>query len=159
MHLKACLAGVAGLFLTACASTPEAPGDFARADSNHDGYVSLNEWKLAGGRELAFLAADRQHAGKIDEAGFYEAQRLNNVAGADAESARQAGDAQLTQGVKAALAARRDINGYAIRVETYQGNVQLSGAVRSDREKRAAEDTASSVPGVRQVFNSIVIQN
>ncbi|MCC2636604.1 MAG: hypothetical protein K0Q68_323 [Moraxellaceae bacterium] len=159
MRIKACLAGVAGLFLTACAATPEAPGDFARADSNGDGHVSLNEWKQSGGRELAFLAADTQKKGRLDESAFYAAQRLDRTAGADAESARQAGDAQITQDIRAALGARREINGHAIRVETYQGTVQLSGSVRSDREKRAAEDTAASVRGVRQVFNSIVIQN
>lgn len=159
MRMTACWAAIAGLLLTACASRPEAPGDFARADSNRDGYVSLNEWKLSGGRELAFMAADKQKKGRLDENGFYEAQRLGASAAGDAEAARAAGDAQITQDVKAALNAQRDINGYAIRVETYQGTVQLSGAVRSDREKRTAEDIANSVRGVRQVFNSIVIQN
>ncbi len=159
MYIKACLAGVASILLTACASAPEAPGDFARADSNRDGYVSLNEWRQSGGRELAFMAADKQKKGRLDETSFYEAQRLERSAGADAESARQAGDAQITQDIRTALGSRRDINGYAIRVETYQGTVQLSGSVRSDREKRAAEDIATSVRGVRQVFNSIIIQN
>lgn len=159
MRYHACLAGLAGLFLTACASTPEAPGDFARADGNGDGYVSLNEWKQSGGRDLAFMAADKGRSGRLDQAGFYEAQRLDRSAGADAEAARQAGDAGIAAGVRSALAARRDLNGHAIRVETYNGNVQLSGSVRSEREKRAAEDVAAGVPGVRQVFNSIIIQN
>lgn len=159
MLRNACMAGFAGLLLTACAAAPEAPGDFARADTNHDDYVSLNEWKQSGRPELAFIAVDKQEKGRLDEKGFNEAQRLGNSAGADAEAARQAGDGLITQNVKAALAARRDINGYAVRVETYQGNLQLSGAVRSDREKRAVEDVAASVGGVRQVFNSIVIQN
>lgn len=159
MRLTVCLAGLAGLLLTACASTPEAPGDFARTDSNHDGYVSLNEWKLAGGRELAFMAIDKDRRGRLDEAGFYEARRLDRSAGADSEAARQAGDAQITQAVRSALGTQRDLNGYAVRVETYQGNVQLSGAVRSAREKQAVEDVAAGVTGVRQVFNSLVIQN
>jgi hypothetical protein len=159
MQIKAFLAGVASLLLSACAANPEAPGDFARADSNSDGYVSFNEWKQSGGRELAFLAADKQKKGRLNESAFIEAQRLDRTAGADAESARQASDAQITQEIRAALAGRRDINGYAIRVETYQGNVQLSGNVRSAREKAAAEEMAAAARGVRQVFNSIVIQN
>lgn len=159
MRLIALCAAVSGMFLTACASNPEATGDFSRVDSNHDGYVSLNEWKISGGRELAFMAADKDHQGRINEQGYYEAQRLNNSAGADAESARQASDQQITNDIRSALNGRRDINGYAVRVETYQGNVQLSGSVRTDKEKRAVEDAARSVAGAHQVFNSIIIQN
>lgn len=159
MRLIVLCAAVSGMFLTACAGNPEAPGDFARADSNRDGYVSLNEWKISGGRELAFMAADKDHKGRLSEQGFYEAQRLNASAGADAESARQASDQQITNDIRTALTGRRDVNGYAVRVETYQGNVQLSGSVRTDKEKRTVEDVARSVAGARQVFNTIIIQN
>ena len=159
MHTKIFLACAAGFLLAACASHPEAPGDFARADSDHDGYVSLNEWKQAGGNELAFLAADNNKKGKLDETAFYQAQRLDRTAGADTDAARKVNDTQITQDIHTALNARRDINGYAIHIEVYQGNVQLSGSVRSDREKRTAEDIANSVQGVQQVFNSIIIQN
>lgn len=159
MSIKYALFGVGALLLCACASRPESPGDFARADSNRDEYVSLNEWRLWGGHELAFLAADKQQKGRLDKSGFYAAQRLNAAAGADAEASRQAGDGQISQSVRSALGARRDINGHAIRTEVYLGNVQLSGSVRSSREKQVAEDIARSVSGVRQVFNSIVIQN
>lgn len=159
MRLTALCAAVSGLFLTACASNPEVPGDFSRADSNRDGYVSLNEWKISGGRELAFMAVDKDRKGRLNELGFYEAQRLNVSVGADAEAARQASDQQVTNDIRNALNGRRDINGYAVRVETYQGNVQLSGSVRTDKEKRSVEDVARGVAGARQVFNTITIQN
>lgn len=159
MRLIALCAAVSGLLLSACASKPEAPGDFARADSNRDGYVSLNEWKISGGRDMAFMAVDKDRKGRLSEQGFYEAQRLGASAGADAEAARQASDELISSEIRNALSGRRDVNGYAVRVEAYQGNVQLSGTVRTDKEKRAVEDIARGVRGARQVFNTIIIQN
>ncbi len=67
-------------------------------------------------------------------------------------------DVQISQAVRSAFAADRDLNGWAIRVETYQGNVQLSGTVRSEKEKLRAQDIAAGVSGVNQVFNTITIK-
>lgn len=44
-----------------------------------------------------------------------------------------------------------------IRVQTYQGIVQLSGFVNSDEQKRNAEQIAQSVPGVNRVDNEISV--
>lgn len=159
MRLIILCAAVSSFFLSACASNPEVPGEFGRADSNKDGYVSTNEWQASGGRELAFMAVDRDRKGRLNEQGFYEAKRLNASVGADAEAARQASDQQVSNDVRDALSKRRDINVHAVRVETYQGNVQLSGVVRTDREKRVIEDVARGAAGSRQVFNTIIIQN
>lgn len=147
------------LFLGACTSNPSAPSPFAQADVNHDGYVSLDEWRAMGGLELAFLAADQTHRGKLNESEFNDARRLNAGAQSDAQSAQKISDAQITAAVQQALAARRDINAWAIRVETYQGAVQLSGTVRSLAEKQAAESVARSAAGTQQVFNNITLQN
>lgn len=145
--------------LTACAhQRPEATGAFGRADTNGDRKISLNEWQLNGGKDAAFLAIDTERKGSLNESQFYEAQRLNDTTVQGTESQRQAVDAQITQAVRNALAADRDLSGWAIRVETYQGNVQLSGTVRSDKEKLRAQDIAAGVSGVKQVFNSITIK-
>ncbi len=149
----------AAALLSSCASQrPEATGTFGRADSNGDEKVSINEWQLYGGKDAAFLAIDTARRGYLDESQFYEALRLNEVTQQSSESQRQAVDAQITQAVRGALAADRDLSGWAIRVETYQGNVQLSGTVRSEKEKMKAQDIAAGINGVRQVFNSITIK-
>jgi hypothetical protein len=44
-----------------------------------------------------------------------------------------------------------------IRVQTYQGIVQLSGFVNSEEQKRNAQQIAQSVPGVNRVDNEISV--
>jgi hyperosmotically inducible protein len=149
---------LAATALAGCA-TPSGNGPFNQADLDHDGYVSLNEWRASGGQDLAFVTVDRKHRGRLTESEFNEARLLNAGAQADALAAQQAYDSQLTQAVKAALVGQRNINGWAIRVETYQGNVQLSGTLRTPAEKQQAEEIARAVAGVRQVFNSIVLRD
>jgi hyperosmotically inducible periplasmic protein len=45
-----------------------------------------------------------------------------------------------------------------IRVETFKGNVQLSGFTKTEQEKQATADIAKSVNGVKEVFNEILIK-
>lgn len=150
---------IPALLLSACAhQQAETAGAFAHADSNHDHKISLNEWQLIGGKDAAFLAVDRERVGSLTESQFYEAQRLNDSLQQTSEGQRQAVDNQLAQAVRNALASDSSLNAWSIRVEVYQGNVQLSGVVHSDREKSRAQDIASSVTGIKQVFNSIAIK-
>lgn len=148
-----------GLVLAGCASAPlERSADFARADSNRDGRVSLPEWLQFGGGEAAFLALDRERRGYLEEVGFREALRLSDQATQVTERQQENIDDGLSRQVKAALAGNRDLNSWNFRIETYQRNVTLSGAVRTPREKQLAEDVARSVSGVANVFNQIVIR-
>jgi hyperosmotically inducible protein len=45
-----------------------------------------------------------------------------------------------------------------IKVETFKGNVQLSGFTKTEQEKQASADIAKSVNGVKGVFNEILIK-
>jgi hypothetical protein len=147
------------IFVTACShNQPQRTDDFARADSNGDGRVTLPEWLGFGGAEAAFLAIDRERTGKLDEAEFREALRMSDQGAGVTQRQQQNLDARLVQQIKAALQANRNLNAWNIRVESYQNSVTLSGAVRSEQEKRLAEDIARSVNGINQVFNQIVIR-
>jgi hypothetical protein len=44
-----------------------------------------------------------------------------------------------------------------VKVQTYQGIVQLSGFVNTDEQKRNAEQIAQSIPGVNRVVNEITV--
>lgn len=145
--------------MLACShNPPQRTADFVRADSNGDGRVTLPEWLGFGGTEAAFLAIDRERTGKLDEASFREALRMSDQGAGVTQRQQQNLDAQLVQQVKAALQANRNLNAWNIRVESYQNSVTLSGAVRTEQEKRLAEDVARSVNGISQVFNQIVIR-
>lgn len=67
-------------------------------------------------------------------------------------------DAVITTKVKTALARNDQVNAFAVKVETYNGIVQLSGFVDTPEEKREAALEAQAVAGVVDVQNNISIK-
>jgi hypothetical protein len=47
----------------------------------------------------------------------------------------------------------------AVRAQTFNNVVQLSGFVSTEDQKRAAADIAQKTPGVRQVINNITLRS
>lgn len=145
--------------LVACATKPvEKASDFSQADRNGDGKVSQAEWLNTGGSEASFLAIDTDRKGKLSETQFREATRLSDQSSANVKRQQQVTDDDINSRVRQALTSKRDLNASAIRVETYQQQVTLSGSVRTMQEKNTAEDAARSVSGVSNVFNQLVIR-
>jgi hyperosmotically inducible protein len=132
--------------------------DFEHADLNHDAKIELAEWLRFGGAEASFIAADVERRGKLDEAQFRQALRLNDEATGNSVRQQTRVDAQIVADAKRALGQSREVNGWNIIVEVYQGNLTLSGPVRTQREKQTAEQIASGVLGVKAVFNQLVIR-
>ena len=67
-------------------------------------------------------------------------------------------DTTLTSKVKTILLQDPEVSGLAINVETFKGEVQLSGFANTEAEKERAESLASSVDGVAAVKNDIVLK-
>lgn len=67
-------------------------------------------------------------------------------------------DSKITTQVKARFAESPVVSALAIKVETLNGNVQLSGFAKSSEEKNTAESIARKVPNVRSVRNDIVVR-
>jgi osmotically-inducible protein OsmY len=67
-------------------------------------------------------------------------------------------DSVITAKVKTALLNSPEVSGLSIDVETFRGQVQLSGFVDSSEEREAAADLAKAVPGVRSVKNDIQVK-
>jgi hyperosmotically inducible protein len=130
------------------AASPRA--DFAVLDKNKDGYLSKLE--AAGDREIAkrFSGFDADGDGRLSEAEYVYAKQDNDR--------RVLRDAALTARVKAALLAEKGIPSLSISVDTYEGQVQLSGFVPApDIVSRAGRVTAG-VSGVRSVHNNIAVK-
>jgi len=67
-------------------------------------------------------------------------------------------DAATTTAVKAKFVEDRTVDAGAIRVETLNGTVQLSGFAKSNAEKAQAEYLARNTKGVRSVRNDIIVR-
>jgi hyperosmotically inducible protein len=64
-------------------------------------------------------------------------------------------DAGLTARVKAALVKTPNVPAAAINVNTYRGEVVLSGYVNNEPQIQMAEEAARNVPGVKVVRNDL----
>lgn len=67
-------------------------------------------------------------------------------------------DATITTKVKAAILEDPTLKLSQINVETFQDVVQLSGFVDTSMDATKAQQIASSIKGVRQVKNDIVVR-
>ena len=67
-------------------------------------------------------------------------------------------DAAITTSVKARMVEDKAVDAGAIKVETLNGTVMLSGFAKSSVEKSTAESVAMKVKGVKQVQNNISVR-
>jgi hyperosmotically inducible protein len=67
-------------------------------------------------------------------------------------------DAALTTQVKAKMVEDKNVDAAAIKVETLNGEVMLSGFAKNSVEKNTAESIAMKVQGVKSVKNQIVVR-
>ncbi len=67
-------------------------------------------------------------------------------------------DTSVTTAVKAKFVEDKTVDAAAIKVETLNGTVQLSGFAKSNAEKAQAEYLARNTKGVRQVQNNISVR-
>jgi hyperosmotically inducible protein len=67
-------------------------------------------------------------------------------------------DAAITTSVKARMVEDKAVDAAAIKVETLNGNVMLSGFAKDSIEKSTAESIAMKVKGVKSVQNNVVVR-
>ena len=67
-------------------------------------------------------------------------------------------DSVITTKVKSLLASDDFLKSFQISVETYQGTVQLSGFVNSQRAVDKAGEIVKSVNGVKSLKNNLIVK-
>ncbi len=67
-------------------------------------------------------------------------------------------DSVITTKVKSLLAADDFLKSFQIGVETYQGTVQLSGFVNSQKAVDKAVEITRSVKGVKSIKNNLIVK-
>jgi hyperosmotically inducible protein len=104
-------------------------------------------------------AAEKQEAGRV-AAGVDGVKSVsNNISiGSKTSMGTKLDDSVTTGKVKTALMDADDVKAGEINVETKGGVVQLSGFVSSAEMKKKAGEVASSVSGVKNVQNALVVK-
>ena len=67
-------------------------------------------------------------------------------------------DAAITTSIKARMVEDKNVDAAAIKVQTLNGEVMLSGFAKSSVEKNTAEAIAMKVKGVKAVRNEIAVR-
>ena len=67
-------------------------------------------------------------------------------------------DGAITTQVKAKLLNDNVTKGLAVSVETFEGQVTLTGAVDTDQQRSKAVEVAAAVPGVKKVNDLITLK-
>jgi osmotically-inducible protein OsmY len=67
-------------------------------------------------------------------------------------------DAAITTSIKARMVEDKNVDAAAIKVQTLNGEVMLSGFAKSSVEKNTAESIAMKVKGVKAVKNEIAVR-
>jgi osmotically-inducible protein OsmY len=75
-----------------------------------------------------------------------------------ANAGRVIDDSAITAKVKSALAADPTTKAHQINVETFKGEVQLSGFVESDQARSRALQLARDIQGVRRVKDAMEVR-
>jgi hyperosmotically inducible protein len=67
-------------------------------------------------------------------------------------------DEAITASVNQAFINSKILGVTPVHVETHQGNVLLTGYVKTIRQSDTAADVAASVPGVKSVQNNLIVR-
>ena len=107
---------------------------------------------------VATLSTVALNAGAADEvAASNQSTTSTTTADQQNSTSQYVDDATITTKVKTSLLADKDTSGTAIKVETANGTVQLSGNVKSAEEKSRAVDLARQIEGVKDVKDMIQV--
>lgn len=136
------------------AGSPDASStsNFSMYDTNGDGIVTQEEYTSRGGDEKTFSKADTNHDKRLTSEEFAKGNAKMNKSGAYGH------DAWITAKVKTMLLKDEGIKGLKVDVETHDGIVQLTGAVKSAEQIERAGKVAAGVEGVKSVRNELQMQ-
>lgn len=157
-------AAVAALMLSASAATAFAAPDsdkdfraqqdakFRKLDTNGDGGLSREELRSMTHYGKSFAQADEDRNGRLSPDEFMKAEAIHDRE----QAAAFLDDSVITAKVKGSLL--KEMKSLQVSVETYRGNVLLSGFVDSEAQMKKAVQVASSVQGVHSVKNGLAVK-
>lgn len=139
---------------TAADPAPTNNAKFNSLDVNRDGALSRSEVRGMRDYDKAFDEADENRDGRLSPGEFLKAESIHDRA----RTAAYAEDSVTTAKVKAALLKASELKSLDVSVETYKGQVLLSGFVKSEKQRDRAIQVASAVEGVAGVKDGLVVR-
>lgn len=148
-------ASLAATPILAASEAKEMPKqDFAKYDTDKDGYVSVQEFKAQKKSEEAFKEADTNQDGRLNEDEFVKARSIDQRM----KAGEIIDDAWITTKIKALLLKEEKLAALKIDVDTRDGAVRLSGKVDKAEQISRAVDIASKVSGVKSVQADLILK-
>lgn len=134
----------------------QSPGSprFVQLDVNRDGVLSKDEVRRIEGHAKFFAESDDNRDGRLDASEFIKFQSLQERA----YLGRVTDDSVITAKVKAALLREQQLKSLDVSVETYRGEVLLSGFVKDEDQRKTALKVATSVGGVTRVKDGLAVR-
>jgi hyperosmotically inducible protein len=128
---------------------------FTQLDVSENGLLNWSEaQKDKSLTKKQFAKADKDADGSLDQDEFAE---IKTALGQQKVS-QVVGDSVITTKAKAKLLAEESLKSLKISVETYRGEVILSGFVTEESAKTKAQELVASIEGVKSVKNSLVVK-
>ena len=128
---------------------------FEQLDADHDGFISRDEAAKRRGFARALSEADDNRDGKLDRDEFVKAQSVYDRM----RAGTFVRDRVITAKVKAALVKDKKVSALAVKVDTHDGTVLLSGFVDNEQQVRRAQKIAASIAGVKSVKSNLVVKS
>jgi hyperosmotically inducible periplasmic protein len=130
--------------------------EFNKLDTNSNELLTQAE----AGNDKLFTAANFAKADIDNDGTLDQNEYANYKSGAQKKVVKRvASDSVITSKAKANLLAEKGLKSFKISVETYKGEVILSGFVANEAAKTQAEAVVSKIDGVKSVKNSLVVRS
>lgn len=154
--IAAAMAIAVPLYAESDGSMPEQANQaFEKLDTDRDGFISRDEAAKRYRFERALSEADDNRDGRLDREEFVKAQSIYDRM----RAGTYVSDRAITAKVKAALVKSRDVSALAVKVDTHDGTVLLSGFVNTEQQALRAHEIAASIAGVKSVKSNLVVKS
>jgi hyperosmotically inducible protein len=154
LDYKALAAGLATAAVFTFAAHAQPTSKFLSLDRDGDGFLSKSEVSQIKGYEAAFSEADDNRDGRLSPDEFTKAEAIHDRQ----QIGKYVDDSVLTAKVKTALLREKDLKSIDVSVESYHGQVLLSGFVKDDKQRQKAMLIAAKVGGVVSVKDGMSIK-
>jgi hyperosmotically inducible protein len=128
---------------------------FNQLDVNKNGLLTMTEAeKDKSLNSKLFTQADKDSDGTLDKNEYAEVKTQVS----EKKVSQVVSDSVITTKAKAKLLAEESLKSLKISVETYKGEVILSGFVANENMKAKAEQVVATIEGVKSIKNGLVVK-